>query len=399
MTRLYLRLWASAVVVFVGTLLAYDTLVWTVTTEAEETYYADLAGMFEALTPRTVEGLDALSNDLGYPVALVDIPSIDAQLDGHTRVVYGIADGGDLAFVRRADGAVVRFGPMAPFPNSYDWRHLLVLIGVVTVLAIVVRLGLAPLDRSQRAIEATAKRMAAGDLDARIEADGSGVVSAANQLADTLAHRVEAQRALLHAVSHELRTPIARLRLAVGLAQRVEDADSRARHLASLDDDLQSIDDLIEELLDFARLDVHPMGGDAWSVVDSLVSVSGDATLEAPSTLPRPPVSAALFERAVGNLVRNAQRYAVDAVVVRAEARAGRLWVCVDDDGPGIPEAERQRVREPFVRLGDRAGHGLGLAIVERIARRTGGCLNLAESPAGGLRASLDWSPGTPASG
>ncbi len=100
------------------------------------------------------------------------------------------------------------------------------------------------------------------------------------------------------------------------------------------------------------------------------------------------------LDRLVRNLVDNAVRYAVDEVAVRIEVRPGEVVLSVDDDGPGIPEADRERVFERFTRLDesrsrDAGGIGLGLAIAREIAVRHGGTLTIGESPTGGARARL----------
>jgi signal transduction histidine kinase len=255
-------------------------------------------------------------------------------------------------------------------------------------------LALAPLESAQRAIDATAQRMANGELDARLDTSGhAGVADAVNRMADRLADRLQAQRSLLQAVSHELRTPVSRLRLSAGLVQRVKTEEARARHLASFDAELQALDDLIEELMTFVRMEQVSVDAAPWPLEDALIAIAEDARLEIADGLPTPPLPRKLFERAVSNLVRNAQRHARQTVRVRATLSKG-LCISVDDDGDGIPEADRARVLEPFVHLSP-GGHGLGLAISQRIATRSGGSLHLSSSDLGGCRAELRWPLGT----
>ena len=109
------------------------------------------------------------------------------------------------------------------------------------------------------------------------------------------------------------------------------------------------------------------------------------------------------FERAVGNLLENAGRFARSLVSVSVHATDDSVVVDVDDDGGGIPESDRQRVLEPFVRLNDGRhepgrGVGLGLALVHRIATQHGGRVELLTSPQGGCRARTVWPRAAPAS-
>jgi signal transduction histidine kinase len=103
-----------------------------------------------------------------------------------------------------------------------------------------------------------------------------------------------------------------------------------------------------------------------------------------------------LFQRALENLLRNAVRYGKSVVEVSIAEIDGYLHVVVDDDGPGIPVEERERVLQPFVRIEadrdrDTGGAGLGLAIVSRIVRRHGGTISVDDAPLGGARITTTW--------
>ena len=100
------------------------------------------------------------------------------------------------------------------------------------------------------------------------------------------------------------------------------------------------------------------------------------------------------FRRVLTNLVDNAARYARTSVEISAEIQQGGFQLMVDDDGPGIPDADRERIFEPFVRLGhtnDDRGFGMGLAIVWRIVERYGARIQVLASPKGGCRMHLTW--------
>ena len=94
------------------------------------------------------------------------------------------------------------------------------------------------------------------------------------------------------------------------------------------------------------------------------------------------------LSRAVENLLSNAGRFAQNRVSVRAGSQNGGIVIEVDDDGGGVPESEREKIFEPFVRLEDagQRGAGLGLALVNRIVKRHGGSVSVADSPLGGAK-------------
>ena len=107
-----------------------------------------------------------------------------------------------------------------------------------------------------------------------------------------------------------------------------------------------------------------------------------------PETAPSLTAEPRGFVRVMHNLLSNAARYAVGEVTVHIEAREGAVWVVVEDDGPGIPKADRQRIFEPFARVDDSrsrdsGGAGLGLAIAQRILSAHGGQI-VATGSAGG---------------
>ncbi len=102
--------------------------------------------------------------------------------------------------------------------------------------------------------------------------------------------------------------------------------------------------------------------------------------------------------RVIGNLLDNAQRHAEARITATVRMTADGVLLCVDDDGPGVPEAERDRVFERFVRLDDArsrddGGAGLGLAIARDVARRHGGDLTAGQAPGGGARFTLRLPP------
>lgn len=218
---------------------------------------------------------------------------------------------------------------------------------------------------------------------------------------DAMAERIEAQirgqRELLASVSHELRTPLARLRLVLELG-RERGAD--ARTLGDAESEIAIIDELVGTLLAGARLDA---GAQSRSRLD-LVAVARDAVVRASerSTARSYALEAdeptcfvmadpALVARALAVLLDNADKHGGPNVVVRVRADA-RLEV--EDDGPGVIEADRERIFEPFVRgagkdYDERRGVGLGLHLVRRIAEAHGGSAYLTPVEPTGVRIGL----------
>ena len=204
--------------------------------------------------------------------------------------------------------------------------------------------------------------------------------------------QIEQRTLMLSGVSHDLRTPLTRLRL--GLALIPEDAE-----VAALQSDVAEMERMVDEFLSFVRGDA--MEGseptDAVALIERLVARSGEGTrlAEVIGTAQPVEIRPMAIARAVENLVSNARRFA-DRVDVRLEFQDRSLRISVEDNGPGIPEAQREEALRPFTRLEPSrdpnrgGGVGLGLSIAADIALSHGGALRLSQSERlGGLRADL----------
>jgi signal transduction histidine kinase len=249
----------------------------------------------------------------------------------------------------------------------------------------------------------TADEFGAGKLSARAQMNPSDaaypLAERINAMAERIQGLLESQKNLLHSVSHELRTPIARLQFALQLLEEKAGDPALSKRIAAMDGDLAELNELVNELLSMSKLDNATEPQRALFEVEPVLRECAEGLHPRPATL-HVELGARLgsvdgdrrlLARAVGNLLRNAQKYAVHTVALSARHDGGRLEILVDDDGPGIPETERERIFEPFYRLDrsrDRAtgGFGLGLSIARKAVRLHGGTLRVERSPLGGAR-------------
>jgi signal transduction histidine kinase len=253
-----------------------------------------------------------------------------------------------------------------------------------------------------------ADEFGAGTLSARARMKPSDaaypLAERINAMAERIQGLLESQKNLLHSVSHELRTPIARLEFALELlADRVgarEHGDpALLKRIAAMEGDLAELNALVNELLSMSKLDSASEPQRALFEVEPVLRECADGLHPRPATLHcelGPKLGSVdgdrrLLARAVGNLLRNAQKYAAHTVALSARRAGGLLEIVIDDDGPGIPEDDRERIFEPFYRLDrsrDRAtgGFGLGLSIARKAVRLHGGTLRVEGSPLGGAR-------------
>jgi two-component system, OmpR family, sensor histidine kinase KdpD len=217
-----------------------------------------------------------------------------------------------------------------------------------------------------------------------------------------LAEANRTRTALLAAVSHDLRTPLASAKAAVTSLRSPHIAWAPAEQgelLATADESLDRLTRLVENLLDMSRLQagalsvrLRPVGLDDVlpPVLDELGPAARDVDLRIPPDLPEVRADPGLLERIVANLTANALRHSPPGIrpTLSASALADRVELRVVDRGPGIPEADWDRVFTPFQRLGDRdntTGVGLGLALSRGLAEAMGGTLSPENTPGGGL--------------
>src|SRR5262249_50505315 len=263
------------------------------------------------------------------------------------------------------------------------WHPGLALLTILGGTALIVALAALPVvrrvTRRLERLQASVESLGAGDLSARVTVEGRDEVArlaeSFNRAAAQIESLVEAHKMLLANASHELRTPLTRIRLGIELLKKGDDPKRRA----DLEADIRELDQLIDEILLASRLDA----GVALEVdeeIDLLALAAEECARSEACALSGEPATVRgdprLLRRMIRNLIVNAEQHGKPPVEADIRADAGRAVLRVCDHGPGIDEAGRARLFLPFRRKeapGERAGHGLGLALVRQIAERHGG--------------------------
>ncbi|WP_139209694.1 sensor histidine kinase [Microlunatus flavus] len=258
--------------------------------------------------------------------------------------------------------------------------------------------------RSVDQIRATVAEIDARRLDARLEVpptrdEIAALAGTMNAMLDRLQSSDTAQRTFVSDASHELRSPLATLTTAGELAARTGDDEARARLLATMNAELGRLGALVADLMTLARVDAHetvtaPADVDLDDLVDTEARRLRTTTdLEVQSRVEAVRVSAepARVAQPLRNLVDNAARHAARTVVLTLVREGREAVVRIDNDGPPIDAADRDRVFERFVRLDasrsrDAGGSGLGLAIARAGIASQGGRLAVVEHPEGWCR-------------
>jgi signal transduction histidine kinase len=335
-----------------------------------------------------------------------DVAHSAATEEGVARLTDG---SGEVSYLHRAPslGASIRIGPVAPQRASFALRALPPLFYLS--IFVVVGVWLRPLLRDLDLITQATQRFAADYREPTRTASQTTQLTSLAQNLDEMSGRlsglVQSQKELAAALSHEMRTPLARLRFALAVLGHGGSGDLQ-KQVDEMGADVQEIDSLVGSILNYARLD-HPdlrmnkqrVPLAAWieQTLDKCRQPEKELEVVRDSGLDEASMDPRLMAIALSNLVVNACRYARAHVRLTLAQDAAGYELIVEDDGDGIPETERESVFKPFTRLDtsrNRAtgGHGLGLAIVARIAALHGGNACVDESRTlGGARFTLRW--------
>jgi len=305
----------------------------------------------------------------------------------------------------------IRMGPFNE-PITLNYLQTILTLVLAALVALAVLFWVYPLWRDLNRLEANAQAFGQGDFSARTPLPRRSVLHHLAETFNAMAQRIQrlisSHKELTNAVSHELRTPIARLRFGMEMLQSSADEASRTRYLESMNADIDELDHLVAELLTYARFDrdrpaltfrrqeITPWLTD---IIQQAKISKDTVAIEfeiAGTTLKHARFEPRLLARALGNLLQNAKRYARTRVKVIFSQNNDHYQVSVDDDGPGIPDSERENIFEAFKRLDasrdrDTGGYGLGLAIVQRISQWHGGNVQVTDSPLGGARFIIRW--------
>jgi signal transduction histidine kinase len=351
---------------------------------------------------------EQLGGKLGLDIRLLGAGDVSGAATANSAPHELQGDDGRIHYLWNSallNGAI-RLGPFDP-PRESPLVRFLPVIFYASIL-LLVGLWLRPLLRDLRTLTHASQKFATDYREPlNTAAQTTQLTSLATNLDDMSAkvsQLIQTQKEMTAALSHEIRTPLARVRFAAAVLEREVDEHLRDQ-LRAVNSDVQQIDDLISDMLDYARLD-HPglrMNSQAVPLAPWLRQIVGSCPphqrtvdlrhdgLETAWMEPR------LMELAVSNLLANALRYARQSVRISVVRDHDLYRLTVEDDGEGIPEGERTTVFRAFTRLDtsrnrQTGGFGLGLAVVARIASlHRGRVIAGASSSLGGARLALEW--------
>jgi signal transduction histidine kinase len=352
---------------------------------------------------------ERLQRQLKMKLTVLDAADISSATPAGTAPRELEDDSGKIYYLwssPRLHGAL-RVGPFDP-PHESMIARFLPLLFYASIL-LVVGLWLRPLLRDLRILTAASQKFATDYREpTRAASETTQLTSLATHLDDMSARvsqLIQSQKEMTAALSHEMRTPLARVRFAAAVLEGEVDESLRPQ-LRAVNADVQQIDDLISDMLDYARLDHPGLRMDCQAVPlapwlrqvllscpphDKQVRTVQNEELDSAWMEPR------LMELALSNLLANALRHARQNVIVTVARDQQVYRFVVEDDGEGIPEGDRTAVFRAFTRLDtsrnrETGGFGLGLAIVARIAAlHRGRAIAEGSTTLGGARLAIEW--------
>ncbi|WP_017444685.1 ATP-binding protein [Gayadomonas joobiniege] len=258
-------------------------------------------------------------------------------------------------------------------------------------LAVFIALWTWPLWRDLKKLSKATQLFASGQLDTKVKLSATSSVAQLgdnfNFMARQIERLIEEQKLMINAVSHDLRTPLAKLKFAL---LSISEPDLREQ----VEADVNKLQSLVDELLQYAKFEQSNQVLALEPVPILQIARNYAATLSHPVKIETRlsddfewRCDGFLFERLMQNLLSNADKFAQQQIRLTLAVQADNLTLCVEDDGPGLPLAERKKVFSPFYRLQRNAqqeGFGLGLAIVKRICLLHHGQVRVFDASLGG---------------
>ena len=372
---------------------------------------------------REAQRLSQLKQKFSFNISIKLLDSLDLDLDQMRRIRRNdvvlafndsaTASGSTIQIISPVSGNEVLV--MGPIP-LFNWLPFRLFAGVTLLSLFLISLGvytlIFPLERKLRQVQVGVRQVRAGDFSTRVPVSGRDEVANLarmfNNMTEHIQRLIEAQRELTRAVSHELRTPVARIRFGVEMLADTDDEASRWDQQTHIDQDIESLNSLIDEILTYAKLEegMPSLNLEMLTLAEIVDQVATETNalgkpIKVEKSLPDQSVQAIAerryLHRVLQNLAGNAMRYAESRIRISAGIADGLAFVCVEDDGAGIPEKDREKIFLPFARLDDSrtrasGGYGLGLSIVSRIAFWFGGSMQVDQSPElGGARFIMRW--------
>ena len=354
------------------------------------------------------QALRGFSQEYQIPLALLPLSSLSAPMQGYLQTHSAIKDMNtnfsilNTLYYRISPTQVLRIGPYpsSQYINYMNTWILLISLGTVSVVMLLI---LFLLNRDFKKLGKLAEAYGQGQFDYPVKINRISAMyplyANLKRMGAKIQQLISSHKELSQAISHELKTPLSRLKFAHGLIAEAKNEEQRINALKEADSAGDALAHLVNELLLYTRFDREFFKANTaiidvqqclnFLVADPKYTKFGKAInwqMGANLHQAQVQISEPYFKLLLDNLISNACRYADSKVEVNAYVQDQQMIFEVADDGPGIPEAYREKIFEPFFSLDesrskDLSGHGLGLAIVERIIKAHQAQIEVSQAP------------------
>lgn len=360
-----------------------------------------------------------IQSQLGYPVTLyhhTDFSNeqqiVQSLLSG--QIITMDSEKGGVIYYRQVQSSVyiIALGPLHDKTEIVSTDIMLIAVYHL-MIAGALFLWLWPLSRDLHELRRAAIDFGEENFTTRVKLAKTSSIDAVavafNSMAQRIQELVSAHQELTHAVSHELKTPLARFKFSLEILGDADDAEQRKKYLQGMKQDVSELDELIEEMLGYAKFGAHNLKLNLEDIVPEhwlkdIIKHYDEKNIKIQLNITSPildksktiTIDSHLMSRAINNLIRNGLRYAESQLVISLEIVENQVNLHIEDDGPGIPEQFYEQIFQPFTRLDtsrdkQSGGYGLGLAIVQKILLQHGGQINVGKSQLGGADFLLNW--------
>jgi len=359
----------------------------------------------------------AINKRLGYPVEIYQLSDFYGDQDFLSALQSGrivtLADKNNaLIYYKNTSDQhhIIALGPLPDSPSSYE---TLVISVYYLLVAVILFLWLRPFSKDLHELCLAAMRFGDNNFSTRVTVNQNSsilpVADAFNSMAQRIEDLASAHKDLTHAVSHELKTPLSRFKFSLEMIEQSDHAKQRTAYLRAMKDDVRELDELIEEMLRYAQFSVDNLTLNLESVVtkDCLQDIISCYDLDKHQISiqcvvnPRQQpdiirIDKQMMSRAVHNLIRNGLQYAHSQLCITLRLMNNTICLQIEDDGPGIPAQYRNQIFQPSTRLDSSrnrqsGGHGLGLAITQKIVQQHNGRIHVFKLSLDGAGFQLTW--------
>ncbi|MFT6776363.1 MAG: signal transduction histidine kinase [Paraglaciecola sp.] len=321
-----------------------------------------------------------------------------------------ISDLIEIYYIQPCINQILKFNPEADYDSFYNILIGVALVFILIALGITVLFLAWPVFMHTNSMLKSTYAIARGDFDMKVDesapAPFNKLAYAINYVANKISEIITEQEMVISAASHELNTPLMRMNFVMDVAMKTKDPALLKDHLSQIYNDLNQLEQLVAEILDYSKFKFNVTNIKCkpmyllpllFRVRNDLCNLKPDIHIEimCPNDLQLNGCEKSI-QRVIGNLVRNAQKYAHSLIKVEIFKTDHKVVINVVDDGPGIPDSFKTAVLKPFFcidssRSRDTGGAGLGLAIVNKICLQHKAILVLQDNEYAGLTVKISF--------